>query len=182
MNTLYLTFSRLLEYPSRDLYKFLESKDIQELKKNNDLNKFVQKIHGMTLSQLEEIYTRTFDLQAICYPYAGYQLFGEDYRRGEFMTKLKEHYKSNGFHPPENELPDHISVIFQYLSVVSDDVIKEECLIPVFEKFLKSFPAEAENPYYFLLKAIYEEIKSELTDKSSISVKQDYIQGGTGYE
>jgi len=164
VNKNYIIFSKLLEYPSLNLYNLLDSKEICSFSNNENFEKFFKKIKGLSLSQLEEIYTRTFDLQAICYPYAGYQLFGEEYRRGEFMAKLKQHYKSNGFNPPENELPDHISIIFQYLSKISDDIIKEECLLPTFEKLLKSFREDTDNPYYFLLKGIYEEIKLELNN------------------
>ncbi len=128
--------------------------------------RFKEQIQQFPLSRLEEIYTQTFDLQAICYPYAGYQLFGEDYRRGEFMVKLKEHYRSAGFEAPGDELPDHIGVIFKYLAWNPEDkIIIEECLIPVFEKLLKSFRENTDNPYYFLLKGIYESIKSEKEEK-----------------
>jgi len=39
---------------------------------------------------MEELYTRTFDLQAVCSPYVGYQLFGDSYKRGIFMARLNE--------------------------------------------------------------------------------------------
>lgn len=158
----YKLFAMLLEYPSQELMDFIKSlKEFHDSLFPKTLIKFIDKVRQTTLNKLEEIYTITFDLQAICYPYAGYQLFGEDYKRGEFMTKLKEEYRASGFVPPEHELPDHIGVIFQYLSHCPDnEVLKVECLIPVFEKFLDSFKERADNPYYFLLKAIHESITS----------------------
>lgn len=165
MNDRFRIFARLLEYPSEELIEFIERAEFSDI----NLKEFRERIKKLPLSQLEEIYTRTFDLQAICYPYAGYQLFGEDYRRGEFMAKLKEVYKANDFVPPEDELPDHIRVIFLYLSHnPSDTVLIEECLHPVFEKFLDSFKENTDNPYYFLLKGIYQSILSENSSKMSL--------------
>lgn len=170
MSEKFRIFARLFEYPSRELIEFIEKTEAPEI----NLNEFKERIIKLPMSQLEEIYTRTFDLQAICYPYAGYQLFGEDYRRGEFMAKLKEEYRSSGFVPPEDELPDHIRVIFLYLSYnPSDTVLIEECLLPVFEKFLDSFKENTDNPYYFLLKAIHESIKSEALHSSEFTIDKE---------
>lgn len=178
----YKLFAKLLEYPSQELIQFLKSsKEFHDPPFPKTLIKFIEEVRQTTLNKLEEIYTITFDLQAICYPYAGYQLFGEDYRRGEFMTKLKEEYRASGFVPPEHELPDHIGVIFQYLSHNPDNqVLKVECLIPVFEKFLDSFRERTDNPYYFLLKAIHESIKSE----GHLEMKENFrfVEGGIKYE
>lgn len=106
---------------------------------------------------MQEIFTRTFDLGPVCYPYIGYQLFGEDYKRGNFMVTLLEGFKANGFAPPEGELPDHLAVCLNFLAVLNkEDLVEafyEECLIPSLEKMTASFEGEA-NPYNFLIKAI----------------------------
>lgn len=183
MNTeIYKIFARLLEYPDEEWVDFAQNCDLPGI----NLIEFKERVKKLRLSELEEIYTRTFDLQAICYPYAGYQLFGEDYRRGEFMTKLKVIYRANGFVPPEDELPDHIGVIFEYLSLNNDDVLLEECVIPVLEKFINSFKENTDNPYYFLLKGIYELIVSDASLKLSFLRKQESNtienEGGRKYE
>ncbi|MET0112525.1 MULTISPECIES: Nitrate reductase, delta subunit (fragment) [Limnospira] len=43
---------------------------------------FVQFLQNTPTPNLEEIYTSTFDLNPTCYPYLGYQLFGDGYQRG----------------------------------------------------------------------------------------------------
>ncbi len=181
----YRIFARLLEYPTEELMDFVKNLEFSEM----SFIKFKEQVKQLNLNKLEEIYTQTFDLQAICYPYAGYQLFGEDYRRGDFMTKLKEEYRAKGFVPPEGELPDHIGVILRYLSHnPSDTVLIEECLLPVFEKFLRTFKENTDNPYYFLLKGIFEAIKSEnrgqTTEEGKNKYKENFIliTGGINYE
>ena len=63
-------------------------------KARDHLEKFAKFCMTGPVSRLEELYTDTFDLQAICCPYVGYHLFGEDRGRGMFMVKLKEHYRA----------------------------------------------------------------------------------------
>ena len=104
---------------------------------------------GMSRGRMEEIYTSTFDLQVVCYPYAGYHLFGESHKRGAFMVKLKEHYRAHGF-STGNELPDHITLILRFLAIISDKdltrVLIDECLIPSLRKMREGFK-ENSNPY-----------------------------------
>jgi nitrate reductase delta subunit len=164
----YRIFARLFEYPSEQWIEFVKNCEFKE----ESLIEFSERVKRLNLNELEEIYTRTFDLQAICYPYAGYQLFGEDYRRGEFMVKMKELFRENGFYPPEDELPDHIGVIFEYLShAPGDEVLIDECLVPVLEKFINSFKENTDNPYYFMLKGIYESITNS-RDNAQVNIDE----------
>lgn len=78
--------------------------------------------------QLEEFYTSAFDLDATCYPYAGFHLFGESYKRSIFMIGLKERYRDCNFVMPGNDLPDHVAVILRFLSVCKNAAIAEEIL------------------------------------------------------
>jgi len=116
------------------------------------------------LSRLEELYTDTFDLQAICCPYVGFHLFGEDRTRGMFMVKLKEHCYSAGNYPVNGELPDHISVMLRYLSfaVRGDDTrdLISSCLIPAVEKMIPLFKSNG-NPYQGVLQATLKVLETE---------------------
>src|SRR5690554_3082449 len=71
---------------------------------------FVEQIE---LNGLEELYAATFDLKPVCYPYVGYQLFGDTYKRGEFLARLNARYRESGF-VAQGELPDHLSLILRY--------------------------------------------------------------------
>ena len=150
----YRHLSSLLEYPSPALtarvsscLDWLESVNSQAAAW---LRKFQTHVEQTALTQLEEIYSATFDLQPKCVPYAGYHLFGENYQRGAFMVKLQEQYRCYGF-SWGNELPDHIAVILRFMSVLPDPeaarVMREDCLIPVFQKIMAGFAKEDRSIY-----------------------------------
>ena len=42
------------------------------------------------MGKLQEVYSGFFDLNSICHPYIGYQLFGENYKRSIFLVELKK--------------------------------------------------------------------------------------------
>ncbi len=99
---------------------------------------------------LEELYTRTFDLKPVAYPYVGFQLFGETYRRGEFLVLLQARYRAAGF-AVEGELPDHLAVITRFLAEHPDPDLVAEGVIPALEKML---PPLMDNPYRLVLQGL----------------------------
>ena len=48
------------------------------------------------LGKLQEVYSGFFDLNSICHPYVGYQLFGENYKRSAFLVELKKSLSRRG--------------------------------------------------------------------------------------
>jgi len=141
-NNLYLLLADILDYPKQTLREQVKecAKLIEKYAGEeafSKMNAFLSFVEDTPLSRLEELYTSTFDLQVVCYPYAGYHIFGESYKRGEFLANLNARYSAIGF-SPSNELPDHISVLLRYLTKLQaeDDrhVIISECLIPAVTK------------------------------------------------
>ncbi|RPI97700.1 MAG: nitrate reductase [Chloroflexi bacterium] len=102
------------------------------------------------LSRLEELYAATFDLKPVCYPYIGYQLFGDTYKRGEFLAHLNAHYREGGF-VVQGELPDHLGMILGYLARTWDADLVTEGMIPSLERMIDQLEG---NPYRDLLRAI----------------------------
>lgn len=106
--------------------------------------------------KVEELYTGTFDLQPICSPYIGYQIFGEEYRRGMFMAHLREYYRTSGFFAG-TDLPDHLCVILRFLAGREPGEVERElvtdCLVPALEKMVEGF-TESTNPYRGALQAL----------------------------
>jgi nitrate reductase delta subunit len=158
---LYQLFSEVLEYPSPKLEEKVDrcmaiTASICP-KAKVPLEKFKAFVTQTPPGRLEEIYSSTFDLQPTSYPYAGYHLFGESYKRGAFMVKLQEQYKEQGF-SAEKELPDHIGVILRFLSVTQDDgnalILLKECLIPVLTKMIQALGEQDHHKYGELLKGM----------------------------
>ncbi len=121
-----------------------------------ELERFREFVAEHALTELEEQYTRTFDLQPLCYPYVGYQLFGEEFRRGMFMAGLREHYRAKGFQAGD-ELPDQLCVILRFLAGREPGAVERElvsdCLVPSLTKLVAGF-TDAANPYRAPLQAL----------------------------
>ncbi len=120
---------------------------------------------GKTLpGRMEELYTDTFDLEAICSPYVGFHLFGEDRTRGTFMVGLKEHYARQGLHV-QGELPDHITVMLRSLSAREWDAetgdLVSFCVIPALKRMVSLFKDD-DNPYQGVLEAALVVLEEDL--------------------
>ncbi len=164
-STLYDLFADLLEYPTLSTplksglcYQHLQ---VPQAEAGALLERFHAEMEKRPLQQLEELYTVVFDMQPICYPYVGYQLFGESYKRGAFMAQLNEAYHAVGYSAGQ-ELPDHLSVILRFLGLDSANregdfcqALLREGLTPAVEKMLQTFGTQSENPYFALLSALH---------------------------
>ena len=92
------------------------------------LDGFLQFIENSQLWKLQEEYVSTFDLFPLCPPYVSHHLYGESYKKGEYMVRLREIYREYGFEVPDNlknELPDHISVIMGFLGEIGKTARQE---------------------------------------------------------
>jgi len=107
-------------------------------------------------SRIEEAFTGTFDLQALCHPYVGYQLCGENQQRTFFMLRLRELYRQYGF-TPGSDLPDHFSEVLRFVGSIDDQDCRQEMindgLLPALEKC--TLGLEDDNrPYLELIRAL----------------------------
>jgi nitrate reductase molybdenum cofactor assembly chaperone NarJ/NarW len=68
------------------------------------------------LGKLQEIYSGFFDLNSICHPYIGYQLFGENYKRSVLLIELKKAYRAAGFEATAGEIPDRLSIVLRFVA------------------------------------------------------------------
>jgi nitrate reductase delta subunit len=102
--------------------------------------------------RLEEIYTGTFDLDAACYPYVGYHLFGESYQRSLFMLGLSERYRAQGFPAGglrsaiAGELPDHLAVLLHFLAACDDAALAGELVRDALLPALKRMGVDGDLP------------------------------------
>jgi nitrate reductase delta subunit len=161
---LFEIFACLFEYPTfaTPLKAGLCYEQLQgsRSKASDLLEDFYQQLEKRSLEQMQEIYTSTFDMQPVCYPYIGYQLFGESYKRGAFMAHLSEAYRVSGY-PIEKELPDHISVVLRFLGTDAarrqDDfgqALLREGMLPALKKMADVLGLQIDNPYTDLVSAL----------------------------
>jgi nitrate reductase delta subunit len=173
----YHLLSSLLEYPSpglagsaRECAALLAPERPEAAA---EIEKFRSLAEETQPGRLEEIYTGTFDINPACTIYAGFQLFGESYKRGEFLVRLKEKYRQWGFFEG-NELADHLAVLLRFLGQLDPEEtlareLIEDCLVPALEKMNRSFPEPSGstlNPYACVLRAAAAVIEHELPAKT----------------
>lgn len=161
----------LLEYPAADWYGKLERCKLHGLREDRPDSEFFSEfclgIHRMTLIELQELYTRTFDLNPKCALEIGYHLFGEDYKRGEFLARLREDQNDLEL-GQEKQLPDYLPVLLRLLSRTSAAEERAAmigyCLIPGLDKIIEVFN-KGENPYGNVIRFLMERLK-EIADGS----------------
>lgn len=172
--SVFYLFAGLLEYPTPALAR--QARDgVEWLIKLHPqaaamVEQFQRRLEATTIACMEEIYTRTFDMQPVSYPYVGYHLFGESYKRGAFMAQLNEGYRKYGF-SPGNELPDHVAVILRFfassMEARTDDFgrpLIEEGLALTLEKMARELNSQADNPYATIVSALSLVVK-EVSEK-----------------
>ena len=167
-------FSTLLSYPEPSVVA--EAKACStELKDCNAeaaalLSNFTDFLAVNALPRIEEAFTGTFDLQAHCHPYVGYQLCGESQQRTLFMIKLQELYKQHHF-VSGNELPDHLTELLRFIGSISDQTCRQEIiedgLLPALEKITVGNECDG-HPYITLLQALQRFLSETVTDEECL--------------
>lgn len=174
---LFNSLADLLEYPVKDWFRTFEKcKELIFLKDFTEpdyFEDFCLEIRKFSLLELQELYTRTFDLNPVCALEVGYHLFGEDYKRGEFLARLREtenpYELGQGF-----QLPDYLPVVLRLLGQMEDSELRANligyCLIPALEKMNKSFKKK-ENPYRNILRFLLRALKQTATKSVLVGEK-----------
>ena len=110
-------------------------------------------VEGLSLSELQELYTRTFDLNPVCAPEVGYHLFGDTYKRGVFLARLRETEEPYAL-GQERQLPDYLPVMLRLVGRLEDEELRSalvrDCLLPATEKMCEAL-SKAASPYACLL-------------------------------
>jgi nitrate reductase molybdenum cofactor assembly chaperone len=117
---------------------------------------FREHISSMSVEERQEYYISTFDVQALCYLDIGYVLFGEDHRRGIFLSHMKREQESAG-NQCGSELADHLPNVLTLLPKIRDRELAGEMmdsvLIPAIREMIRSF-GPAQNVYRDLLEIL----------------------------
>ena len=161
-------FAKMLNYPDAQLslvFERLSERLSDECPEAvSDLRSYGGMVKELSLTSQCELYTRTFDLMAVCSPYAGIHLYGEDnYKRGGLMARLKEVFSLNGLEIG-NELPDHVTVLLQYCAIAPVDEaqeVREYLLRPVVESMV-TILSKTQNPYVHLLLSLSSVMNSQI--------------------
>ena len=104
-------------------------------------------VSGNRLEEIEEVFTKTFDMNPTCCLEVGWHIYGEDYQRGEFLVNMRQALEEEGI-PESIELPDHLSHCLRLLPRLEpedEQAFSLEYMQPAIAKILEGL--ESENPY-----------------------------------
>lgn len=161
MTVTYEVLAGLLEYPGEDWARRMS--DAQPIAAADSVQWFIDGVELLSLSEVQELYTRTFDLNPACALEIGYHLFGENYKRGEFLAHLRETEAPFDL-GQQHQLPDYLPVLLRLLTKLEDQELRTsliaDCLIPAIDKMFATFK-DGTHPYRRLLEAVQSTLKSE---------------------
>ena len=109
-----------------------------------EVERFLDAIPERTLD-LQELHTRTFDVQAMTTLDIGYVLFGDDYKRGALLSNLNQEH-SRAQNDCRGELADHLPNLLRLIPKLKDqDLLEElvrEILVPALMLMIREFDPE----------------------------------------
>src|SRR5690606_15671394 len=134
------TISRLLSYPDNHylplvelLYLLVQAELPAAAQGISEFGQFVEQCGA---HELEEAYTRTFDVNPSCALEIGWHLFGEDYMRGQFLVRMRRELAKLEI-PESNELPDHLTHVLAVIAAMPEDrafQFTHSCVFPALFK------------------------------------------------
>nr|WP_202111755.1 nitrate reductase molybdenum cofactor assembly chaperone [Saccharibacillus sp. WB 17] len=110
-------FASQLMYPQKlDFHPaFLEESFADSHPAYADAHAYWNKMHELSLDEIQEQYTETFDFQKDCALYMTYFKFEDAKERGQMLLRLKILYEMFGLEMPEGELPDYLPLMCEFL-------------------------------------------------------------------
>ncbi len=145
----YELLANLFEYPGeafskkvKEVQTFLEKHYPEVGKLLFPFSEFMSKAD---LIKQQELFIRSFDVQAVTTLDLGYVMFGDDYKRGELLVNLNREHRE-----VENdcgvELSDHLPNVLRLLPKMKDDFIVEELvkkiIAPSLRRMIRGFEPE----------------------------------------
>jgi len=106
-----------------------------------EVEQFLDAIPERTLD-LQELHTRTFDVQSLTTLDIGYVLFGDDYKRGALLSNLsREHAQAEN--DCGRELADHLPNVLRLIPKLKDqnllDELVSQILVPALMLMIREF-------------------------------------------
>ena len=153
--TLFDGLASLLAYPNESHPEIVRRAALTLEDWNPELGRrlapLTKHVQSLAPSDLEESYTRTFDISPECALEIGWHLYGENYTRGAFLVEMRGHMRSVGLEETA-ELPDHIGHVLQVVGRLPEEKARELCrgqLLPALTKMRKQIPEDRPHACVF---------------------------------
>jgi nitrate reductase molybdenum cofactor assembly chaperone len=175
--SIYERFAGLFEYPGEDYRAKAEECLIALRHEHSDsalFEQFCAAIRDFNTDELRELFTQTFDLNPTCALEIGWQLYGEDYQRGEFLVRMREQLREHSLRE-SGELPDHLThalVLLAHLEPAEASEFAQGYLLPALDKMRASWH-EQRNPFSALVESAFLRLCSEYPyDPAKIPIRK----------
>ncbi len=171
----YTLLSKLFKYPEEgfieDVADCLNYLECLYPEAAEELKVFFEYMKNCTLDERQELFTKTFDVQPICYLDLGYVMFGEDYKRGAFLLSMQaEQLKINN--DCGTDLPDNICNVLTLLTKSEDDDFVEDLtwriIIPCVKKMIAEFTTARVDMKLKLLRKMHRAIIQEELNRGNV--------------
>jgi nitrate reductase delta subunit len=118
----YKLASVLLQYPTAALFEGLDALDaaaaeISPRGARQDFARFLGWLRATPPLEVAQHYVETFDLRRRCALYLTYYRYGDTRKRGMSMVAVKTAYRTAGFTPTEDELPDYLPIVLEFAAL-----------------------------------------------------------------
>jgi len=163
----YDLLAHLLDYPEQGGYAEMVARCIEALEDGyaeaaEILRPLHDHVHSMSAGEVQELYTRTFDINAVCTLEIGWHIYGEDYARGALLVKLRQQLRLMNV-PESCELPDHLTHVLLLMGRMTGeeaDELAARYLLPGLDKMLEGMTA-GEHPYRALLETVSKVVRTD---------------------
>ncbi len=166
----YSKLAGLFCYPGADFPQIVS--EVQELLERQypaagaELKPFTEFVSGASPAELEELFNRSFEVQAITTLDIGYVLFGDDYKRGALLVNLNREHRQAGV-DCGNELADHLPNVLRLLSRMSDIELRAELVQKIIAPALRKIISEFEPEKMAQKNAVYQKHHKTLIERSA---------------
>jgi len=171
----YEILARLFQYPKTDFKKKVKDTEtvLSELYPETltTFKQFSDFVSNSSHDEITEIFTRTFDVQAITTLDVGYVLFGDDYKRGELLVNLNREHREAA-NECNDELADNLFNLLSLLPKMQNHDIRDELveiiIMPGLIKIINEFDTKNINLKNKVYKKQYKTIIEQSEDYGRI--------------
>ena len=119
------------------------------------------------LYELQEIYTRSFEVQAMTTLDVGYVCFGDDYKRAEVLVNLNREHRAAGV-DCGLELSDHLPNVLRLLARWNDDELAAELVQQIVSPAVRQMVTEFDPERMAQRNALFERHHRTLIESSAL--------------
>ncbi|MCP4123595.1 MAG: hypothetical protein GY751_17730 [Bacteroidetes bacterium] len=166
--TNYSIIAGLFTYPDKEL-----STTISEVQSYLDrhipsvsdtLRPFTDCMVKLDLLEQQDLYLRSFEVQAVTTLDIGYVVFGDDYKRGELLVNLNREHAEAGL-DCGIELADHLTNVLRLMDALADEVVLRDLVKKVIAPALRKMRDGFEPAQLEAKEKVYKRHHKTLLDK-----------------